>query len=139
MVTQLLSENQVLKDQLAHVTYFLEMNSCHIKQKTFRQLFSTVEDQSSQSLLTDSTNHETEPPPHIDASFFSTPFSQEESKVQELSHSKIETPTTRKWADVCDSAISSIPATKGWPLPLLRLCQKLLVLQASQRRKNHLT
>jgi len=49
-VTQLLSENQVLKDQLARVTCFLEMNSSHVKQKPFRQLFSTVEDQSSQSL-----------------------------------------------------------------------------------------
>jgi len=61
-------------------------------------------------------NHETKLPPHNDASLFSTPFSQEASKVQERSQSKIKTPTTRNWADVCDSAISSIPATKGWAI-----------------------
>ena len=85
MVTQLLSENQVLRDQLARVTCFLEMNSSHVKQKPFRQLFSTVEDQSSQSLLPDAMNHETKLPPHNDASLFSTPFFQEEPKVQQLS------------------------------------------------------
>ena len=84
MVTQLLSENQVLRDQLARVTCFLEMNSSHIKQKPFHQLFSTVEDQSSQSLLPDAMNHKTKLPPHNDASLFSTLFSQEESKVREL-------------------------------------------------------
>ena len=86
------------------------MNSSHVKQKTFCQLCRTVEDQSSQSLLTDSINHETKPPPHNDASLFSTPFSQEESKVRELSQSKIKTPTNQVLKPMLkDSPLKSLP------------------------------
>ena len=50
MMSQLLSENKVLKDQLARVTCFLEMNS-HDKPKTHRQLVSPTQISPAQILI----------------------------------------------------------------------------------------
>ena len=127
MMSQLLSENKVLKDQLARVTRFLEMNS-HDKPKTHRQLFSPNSDQPSSN--TDSqtvdrslffSNDQDMPEqskshPQVGSSLISSPHAQEDTPVQENRNiSEKTTPIIRKWADVCDSSIST-PPTKGWAI-----------------------
>ena len=131
MVSQLLSENKVLKDQLARVTSFLEMNT-HDKPKTHRQLFSPSSDQSFQKLnsFTDAQTFDrtsfcsndqdmldqSKSHPQVSAPLISSPDAQEHSPVPENSNIFLKpTPIIRKWADVCDSSIST-PPTKGWAI-----------------------